>query len=123
MWSKSSVSFPAWEVEMQMRVTGPGRRGAQGMVSGPYSCLLGKQVTGSRYQCPTGTLTYGSGNFQDMWYTQDRGQVGSVLERPASWNGIRISFDTSASDIQVGSHLMPTLRPVLLLIFTFLIVL
>ncbi|KAL6081872.1 hypothetical protein STEG23_033335 [Scotinomys teguina] len=33
VWSKISVSFPAWEVEMQMRVTGPGRRGALGMVS------------------------------------------------------------------------------------------
>ncbi|XP_037063372.1 protein ERGIC-53-like [Peromyscus leucopus] len=31
VWSKISVSFPAWEVEMQMRVTGPGRRGALGM--------------------------------------------------------------------------------------------
>ncbi|XP_021063045.1 protein ERGIC-53-like isoform X1 [Mus pahari] len=31
VWSNISVSFPSWEVEMQMRVTGPGRRGAQGV--------------------------------------------------------------------------------------------
>ncbi|XP_012386443.1 protein ERGIC-53-like isoform X2 [Dasypus novemcinctus] len=31
VWSRASVPFSAWEVEMQMRVTGPGRRGAQGM--------------------------------------------------------------------------------------------
>ncbi|XP_041503398.1 protein ERGIC-53-like [Microtus oregoni] len=31
VWSKISVSFPDWEVEMQMRVTGPGRWGALGM--------------------------------------------------------------------------------------------
>nr|XP_004672906.2 protein ERGIC-53-like [Jaculus jaculus] len=31
VWSKVPVPFPAWEVEVQMRVTGPGRRGAQGM--------------------------------------------------------------------------------------------
>ncbi|KAM6202441.1 protein ERGIC-53-like [Rhynchocyon petersi] len=32
VWSRSSVPFSAWEVEMQMRVTGPGRWGSQGMV-------------------------------------------------------------------------------------------
>ncbi|EDL95643.1 lectin, mannose-binding, 1 like [Rattus norvegicus] len=31
VWSEISVSFPSWEVEMQMRVTGPGRRGALGV--------------------------------------------------------------------------------------------
>ncbi|XP_037689324.1 protein ERGIC-53-like isoform X3 [Choloepus didactylus] len=31
VWSRASVLFSTWEVEMQMRVTGPGRRGAQGM--------------------------------------------------------------------------------------------
>uniref|UniRef100_A0A8C6RMJ9 Lectin, mannose-binding 1 like n=1 Tax=Nannospalax galili TaxID=1026970 RepID=A0A8C6RMJ9_NANGA len=31
VWSRVPVPFPAWEVEMQMKVTGPGRRGAQGM--------------------------------------------------------------------------------------------
>uniref|UniRef100_A0A8C2XVY5 L-type lectin-like domain-containing protein n=1 Tax=Capra hircus TaxID=9925 RepID=A0A8C2XVY5_CAPHI len=31
VWSTTPVLFPAWEVEIQMRVTGPGRRGAQGM--------------------------------------------------------------------------------------------
>ncbi|XP_051053523.1 protein ERGIC-53-like isoform X1 [Phodopus roborovskii] len=31
VWSKISVSFPAWEVEMQMRVTGLGYQGALGM--------------------------------------------------------------------------------------------
>ncbi|KAM9183769.1 protein ERGIC-53-like [Dugong dugon] len=31
VWSRDSVPFSAWEVEVQMRVTGPGRRGAQGM--------------------------------------------------------------------------------------------
>lgn len=34
MWTRARVPFPGWEVELQMRVTGPGRRGAQGMVSG-----------------------------------------------------------------------------------------
>ncbi|XP_010624899.1 protein ERGIC-53-like isoform X4 [Fukomys damarensis] len=32
MWGRTLVLFPAWEVEMQMRVTGPGHRGSQGMV-------------------------------------------------------------------------------------------
>ena len=36
VWSTTPILFPAWEVEIQMRVTGPGRRGAQGMVSGPH---------------------------------------------------------------------------------------
>ncbi|XP_027377410.1 protein ERGIC-53-like isoform X2 [Bos indicus x Bos taurus] len=31
VWSTNPVLFPAWEVEIQMRVTGPGRWGAQGM--------------------------------------------------------------------------------------------
>ncbi|XP_072868057.1 protein ERGIC-53-like [Chlorocebus sabaeus] len=31
VWSRASVLFSAWEVEVQMRVTGLGRRGAQGM--------------------------------------------------------------------------------------------
>uniref|UniRef100_A0A2I3T1S3 Lectin, mannose binding 1 like n=1 Tax=Pan troglodytes TaxID=9598 RepID=A0A2I3T1S3_PANTR len=31
VWSRASVPFSAWEVEVQMRVTGLGRRGAQGM--------------------------------------------------------------------------------------------
>ncbi|OWK09066.1 hypothetical protein Celaphus_00015359 [Cervus elaphus hippelaphus] len=31
VWSTTPILFPAWEVEIQMRVTGPGRRGAQGM--------------------------------------------------------------------------------------------
>ncbi|XP_014636413.1 PREDICTED: protein ERGIC-53-like [Ceratotherium simum simum] len=67
VWSRAPVLFSAWEVEMQMRVTGPGRRGAQGMA---------------------------------VWYTQDRGQVGSVLGVLASWDGIGILFDSSAEDIQ-----------------------
>ncbi|XP_023568287.1 protein ERGIC-53-like [Octodon degus] len=32
VWSRAMVLFPAWEVEIQMRVTGPGHRGGQGMV-------------------------------------------------------------------------------------------
>ncbi|MBZ3883406.1 Protein ERGIC-53-like [Sciurus carolinensis] len=67
VWSKTSVLFPAWEVEMQMRVTGPGHRGARGMA---------------------------------VWYTQDRGQVGSVFGGLASWDGIGIFFDSSAEDTQ-----------------------
>ncbi|CAD7672653.1 unnamed protein product [Nyctereutes procyonoides] len=31
VWSRAPVLFSAWEVEVQMRVTGPGRLGAQGM--------------------------------------------------------------------------------------------
>ncbi|XP_047717965.1 protein ERGIC-53-like isoform X5 [Prionailurus viverrinus] len=31
VWSRAPVPFSAWEVHVQMRVTGPGRRGAQGM--------------------------------------------------------------------------------------------
>ncbi|XP_008062399.1 protein ERGIC-53-like [Carlito syrichta] len=31
VWSKAPVLFSAWEVVVQMRVTGPGHRGAQGM--------------------------------------------------------------------------------------------
>ncbi|KAF7484452.1 Hypothetical predicted protein [Marmota monax] len=67
VWSETSVLFPAWEVEMQMRVTGPGHRGAQGMA---------------------------------VWYTQNRGQVGSVFGGLASWDGIGIFFDSSAEDTQ-----------------------
>ncbi|KAF5925254.1 hypothetical protein HPG69_001698 [Diceros bicornis minor] len=78
VWSRAPVLFSAWEVEMQMRVTGPGRRGAQGMVSGPH-------------QGPAEGA---------VWYTQDRGQVGSVLGVLASWDGIGILFDSSAEDIQ-----------------------
>ncbi|XP_052044190.1 protein ERGIC-53-like isoform X2 [Apodemus sylvaticus] len=69
VWSKISVSFPSWEVEMQMRVTGPGRRGAQGVT---------------------------------VWYTKDRDQVGSVVEGLASWDGVRIYFDSSTSGVQNG---------------------
>ncbi|XP_037357627.1 protein ERGIC-53-like isoform X2 [Talpa occidentalis] len=32
VWSRAPVPFSAWEVQVQMRVTGPGRRGARGMV-------------------------------------------------------------------------------------------
>nr|XP_035960757.1 protein ERGIC-53-like [Halichoerus grypus] len=67
VWSRVPVLFSAWEVEVQMRVTGPGRRGAQGMA---------------------------------VWYTRGRGQVGSVLEGPASWDGIGILFKSSAQDTQ-----------------------
>uniref|UniRef100_A0A452TED3 Lectin, mannose binding 1 like n=1 Tax=Ursus maritimus TaxID=29073 RepID=A0A452TED3_URSMA len=67
VWSRVPVLFSAWEVEVQMRVTGPGRRGAQGLA---------------------------------VWYTRGRGQVGSVLEGPASWDGIGILFDSSAEDAQ-----------------------
>ncbi|KAM9093647.1 LOW QUALITY PROTEIN: protein ERGIC-53-like [Megaptera novaeangliae] len=67
VWSRTPVLFSAWEVEMQMRVTGPGRRGAQGMA---------------------------------VWYTQGRGQVGSVLGALDSGDGIGILFDSSAEDTQ-----------------------
>lgn len=106
MWSEISVSFPSWEVEMQMRVTGPGRRGAQGVVSAPYSYLLGKPVIGPRYRDPD----LWAANLQTMWYTKDRDQVGSVVEGLASWDGVGIYFDSSTSGVQVGSHL-PILLP------------
>ncbi|MBV96077.1 Protein ERGIC-53-like, partial [Eschrichtius robustus] len=67
VWSRTPVLFSAWEVEMQMRVTGPGRRGAQGMA---------------------------------VWYTQGRGQVGSVLGVLDSGDGIGILFDSLAEDTQ-----------------------
>ncbi|XP_060020526.1 protein ERGIC-53-like [Lagenorhynchus albirostris] len=67
VWSRTPVLFSAWEVEMQMRVTGPGRRGAQGMA---------------------------------VWYTQGRGQVGSVLGALDSGDGIGTLFDSSAEDTQ-----------------------
>ncbi|XP_047592724.1 protein ERGIC-53-like isoform X5 [Lutra lutra] len=67
VWSRVPVLFSAWEVEMQMRVTGPGRRGARGVA---------------------------------VWYTRDRGQVGSISEGPTSWDGIGILFDSSAEDSQ-----------------------
>ncbi|EQB78094.1 lectin, mannose-binding, 1-like protein [Camelus ferus] len=67
VWSRTPVLFSAWEVDMQMRVTGPGRRGAQGMA---------------------------------VWYTQGRGQVGSVLGALASGDGIGILFDSLAEDVQ-----------------------
>ncbi|XP_006888447.1 PREDICTED: protein ERGIC-53-like [Elephantulus edwardii] len=67
VWSKFSVPFSVWDVELQMRVTGPGRRGSLGMA---------------------------------VWYTQGRGQVGSVLDGTASWHGVAILFDSSAEDTQ-----------------------
>ncbi|XP_045863760.1 protein ERGIC-53-like [Meles meles] len=73
VWNRVPVLFSAWEVEAQMRVTGPGRRGARGVA---------------------------------VWYTRDRGQVGSVLEGPTSWDGIRILFDSLAEDTQNS----PTIR-------------
>lgn len=42
-----------------------------------------------------------------MWYTRGRGQVGSVLEGLASWDGIGILFDSSAEDAQVSGDLLP----------------
>ncbi|ELK03487.1 Protein ERGIC-53-like protein [Pteropus alecto] len=41
MWSRARVLFSGWEVELQMRVTGPGRRGAQGMSRGQIGSVLG----------------------------------------------------------------------------------
>ncbi|XP_004872185.1 protein ERGIC-53-like [Heterocephalus glaber] len=67
VWSRALVLFPAWEVEMQIRVTGPGHRGMQGMV---------------------------------MWYTQDRGLIGSVPRQLASRDGVGIFFNSSAQDTQ-----------------------
>uniref|UniRef100_A0A8C6B9U6 Lectin, mannose binding 1 like n=1 Tax=Monodon monoceros TaxID=40151 RepID=A0A8C6B9U6_MONMO len=77
VWSRNRVLFSAWEVEMQMRVTGPGRRGAQGMA---------------------------------VWYTQDRGQVGSVLGALDSGDGIGTLFDSSAEDTQNSPaiHVLPS---------------
>lgn len=57
-----------------------------------------------------------------MWYIQDKGQVGSVPEELVSWDGIKIFFDSSANDIQVGSHLLPILPPVLTLTLNLLTV-
>lgn len=62
-----------------------------------------------------------AGNLQAMWYIQDRGQISSVPEGLVSWDGIKIFFDSSTSDVQVGSHLLPIL-PVLTLILTLLTV-
>uniref|UniRef100_A0A8C7B806 Lectin, mannose binding 1 like n=1 Tax=Neovison vison TaxID=452646 RepID=A0A8C7B806_NEOVI len=67
VWSRVPVLFSAWEVEVQMWVTGPRRRGARGVA---------------------------------VWYTRDRGQIGSVPEGPTSWDGIGILFDSSAEDTQ-----------------------
>lgn len=63
-----------------------------------------------------------AGNLQAMWYVQDRGQISSVPEGLVSWDGIKIFFDSSATDVQVGSHLLPILLPVLTLIPTLLTV-
>uniref|UniRef100_A0A8D0U7K1 L-type lectin-like domain-containing protein n=1 Tax=Sus scrofa TaxID=9823 RepID=A0A8D0U7K1_PIG len=52
VWSRTPVLFPAWEVEVQMRVTGPGRLGAQGMAvwytrgRGQVSSVLGALDSG-----------------------------------------------------------------------------
>ncbi|XP_059036354.1 protein ERGIC-53-like isoform X1 [Mustela lutreola] len=67
VWSRVPVLFSAWEVEVQMRVTGPRHRGARGVA---------------------------------VWYTRDRGQIGSVPEGPTSWDGIGILFDSSDEDTQ-----------------------
>ncbi|XP_074184390.1 protein ERGIC-53-like isoform X3 [Rhinolophus sinicus] len=67
VWSRAPVLFSGWEVEMQMRVTGLGRQGAQGLA---------------------------------VWYTQGRGEVGSVLGGLASGDGVGILFDSSAQNTQ-----------------------
>ncbi|GAB5572281.1 protein ERGIC-53-like isoform X2 [Prionailurus iriomotensis] len=41
-----------------------------------------------------------AGDPQAVWYTRGRGQVGSVLEGLASWDGIGILFDSSTEDTQ-----------------------
>ena len=46
-----------------------------------------------------------------MWYTRGRGQVGSVLEGLASWDGIGILFDSSTEDTQVSSDLLSPSPP------------
>lgn len=43
VWSRAPALFSAWEVEVQVRITGPGRKGAQGMVSAPQSWLRGRE--------------------------------------------------------------------------------
>lgn len=45
-----------------------------------------------------------------MWYTQDRGQVGSVLGALDS-DGIGTLFDSSAEDTQVSHGLLPAVPP------------
>ncbi|XP_069313546.1 protein ERGIC-53-like [Eulemur rufifrons] len=73
VWSRASVPFSAWEVETQMRVTEPGRLTEPGR-RGAQGMVV--------------------------WYTRDRGHVGSVLGGLAPWDGIAIFFDTSAEDTQ-----------------------
>ncbi|XP_012867384.1 PREDICTED: protein ERGIC-53-like [Dipodomys ordii] len=43
VWSSTSVPFSSWEVEVRMRVTGPGARGAQG-VDRPAVRVLGRSA-------------------------------------------------------------------------------
>ncbi|KAM4826107.1 protein ERGIC-53-like [Thomomys bottae] len=52
VWSRAASPFPAWEVEVKMRITGPGAQGAQGMAlwytrdKGPASAELGEPALG-----------------------------------------------------------------------------
>ncbi|XP_045388106.1 protein ERGIC-53-like [Lemur catta] len=75
VWSRVSVPFSTWEVETHMRVTEPGR------------------LTEPRHLTERGRR---GAQGMVVWYTRDRGHVGSVLGGLAPWDGIAIFFDTSA---------------------------
>lgn len=80
---------------------------------GEWSLLISVGEAGDRPQVPVSYRDpdlWGA-NLQAMWYTKDRAQVGSVVEELASWDGIGIYFDSSTSDVQVGSHLLLILLP------------
>lgn len=80
---------------------------------GERSLLISIGEAGDRPQVPVSYRDpdLWSGNLQAVWYTKDRDQVGSVVEGLASWDGIGIYFDSSTTDVQVGSHLLPILLP------------
>lgn len=92
---------------------------------GEWSLLISVGEAGDTPQVPVSYRDpdLWAGDLQAIWYIQDRGQVGSVGERLASWDGIRISFDSSTNGVQVGSPLLSILLPVLTPVLSLLTVL
>ncbi|XP_027621954.1 protein ERGIC-53-like [Tupaia chinensis] len=96
VWSRASVPFSSWEVEMRMRVTGPGRRGAQGMVRAPRDESGGGVPVSWDPSAEAGAL-------QAVWYTWARGRASSALEGAASWGGIGVKKPAEGSQVRLDS--------------------
>lgn len=95
------VLFSGWQVDMQMRVTGPGHQ-AQVMVSGPRrKAESGRWVVSLRFHREVEQL--GTHRLCGTPRGQEQGQDSSVLVEPALRNDIGILLDSSSQDTQVSN--------------------